>query len=865
MLALPEEGTTEEEQDDLSPLLSRRPSRQDVSRRHLRRFSVMEQGNADASSSNSKCLLQPPLRKHSSVGPGIHVRRRSSIGGQLLAAGPRGRRHSLAAAGLCGPGIESRKPEDCIHVRRRSSIGGQLLAAGPRGRRHSLAAAGLALALVRRKSSVYLQQTALQLLRKFRRAARVVLVCVHLNRLCQAVQRIKDNEADTVSYLPSSFARGGMDNFTGVENLMFNKADYKADRDSLRLSETSRAVLMSPPAGRTDDQIDHVLVELRRFKTFSQNPISMQKTFCKFGFYQSYGPKRAIVRQGQISRLFYVIISGSAIVTTWDADAHRLTVQELRRPGDTFGELTNSALREKRQTSIISRGDIELLSISAEDLVDRATASMPPENTLVSAGDFVKSPFLRGLDFLQDWPVGVLEESPESCMFQYALRGSVLTKDSQKSDWIYVITTGSCTVLKELKLVQVTGKKRGKRKRSVLDDSEVIDKFRQAHLSKSLPPLSHRYSDRKTVQKITKTNKQQTTEQTTTQNNNNLQKLTDWSNNTHKSLTVDDEELRRTQSKLSDISEEKDSVIDRTEAEKKDGQTNTEEPIPAIQVTSASPERIPYERPLKKQLSIRLPALVDSPEVNTEIDRVDPANSKGTDGPSRIPKLPVLEMSRGAYFVQTPRPRPDGPGKQVTSRVGRDVRGNDKPARVGRAKTIVQSRVQQGPRGMDAISQVAAHNRPRRKLPQGLTGKKRVTSRPGKPQLPALTKTRPAPTENKSVFVTVKTLGKGAVFGLSDFLFDEQPSLILVSNGAECVMISKKLYRRHANDELLRRLRTQIYPFPSEQELQQNLRDYVDWEAYRTDTYGGLVRSAQRRREKKQQYTVQYMGQECFR
>ncbi|KAI8512147.1 hypothetical protein Bbelb_087860 [Branchiostoma belcheri] len=468
-----------------------------------------------------------------------------------------------------------------------------------------------------------------------------------------------------------------------------------------------------------------------------------------------------------------------------------------------------------------------------QDLVDRATASMPTENTLVSAGDFVKSPFLRGLDFLQDWPVGVLEESPESCMFQYALRGSVLTKDSQKSDWIYVITTGSCTVLKELKLVQVTGKKRGKRKRSVLDDSEVIDKFRQAHLSKSLPPLSHRYSDRKT----------------------NLEKLTDWSN-TSKSLTVDDDELRRTQSKLSDISEEKDSVIDRTEAEKKDGQTNTEEPIPAIQVTSASPERIPYERPLKKQLSIRLPALVDSSDVNnTEINRVNPVNSKGTDGPSRIPKLPVLEMSRGAYFVQTPRPRPEGPGKQVTSRVGRDVRREDKPARVGRSKAIVQSRLQQGPRAMDAISQVAAHNRPRRKLPQGLTGKKRMTSRPGKPQLPALTKTRPAPTENKSVFVTVKTLGKGAVFGLSDFLFDEQPSLILVSNGAE----------RHANDELLRRLRTQIYPFPSEQELQQNLRDYVDWEAYRTDTYGGLVRSAQRRREKKQQYTVQYMGQECFR
>ncbi|CAH1273854.1 CNBD2 [Branchiostoma lanceolatum] len=819
MLALPEEGVTEEE-DDVTPLPSRRPSRQDVPRRRLRRFSVME-ANADVSSHSS---LQPQLRKHSSVGPGINVRRRSSIGGQLLAGGQRSRRHSLAASALAIPG---RSPNS-----------------GPGGK-HQL------WGLLRRKSSLYFQQTALQLLRKFRRAARVVLACVHLNRLCQAVQRIKDNEADTVSYLPSSFARGGLDNFTGVDNLMFNKADYKADRDSLRLSEMSRAVLMSPPADRTDEQIEHVLVELRRFKTFSQNPISMQKTFCKFGFYQSYGPKRAIVRQGQISRLFYVIISGS--VTTWDADTHMLTVQELRRPGDTFGELTSTAFRKKRQTSIISRADIELLSISVEDLVDRATR-MPPENTVVSAGDFVKSPFLRGLDFLQDWPVGVLEESPDSCMFQYALRGSVLTKDSQKSDWIYVITTGSCTVLKELKLVQVTGKKRGKRKRSVLDDSEVIDKFRQAHLSKSLPPLSHRYSARKTVER-TKTNKQ-TTEPTTT-TTQNLEKLTDWS---ARSLTVDDGDPRRTQSKLSDISEEKDSVI----GEKKDSQTNTEEPVPAIQVTSASPERIPYDTPLKKQLSVRLPSLVDPSDVNTGVNR---DHAKGMDEPSKIPKLPVLEMSRGAYFVQTPQPRPDG-GKQVmTSR--RDVRREDKPART-RAKAIVQSKLQQTPKTMDVISQVAAHNRPRkmdrlRKLPQSLVGKKRVTSRSNKSQLPSLTKTRPAPTENKSVFVTVKTLGKGAVFGLSDFLFDEQPSLILVSNGAECVMISKKLYRRHANDELLRKLRTQIYPFPSEQELQQNLRDYVDWEAYRNNTYSGLVRSAQRRREKKQQYTVQYMGQECFR
>lgn len=46
--------------------------------------------------------------------------------------------------------------------------------------------------------------------------------------------------------------------------------------------------------------------------------------------------------------------------------------------------------------------------------------------------------------------------------------------------------------------------------------------------------------------------------------------------------------------------------------------------------------------------------------------------------------------------------------------------------------------------------------------------------------------------------------------GLPTIVFDSQPGLCLVSNGAECVMINKALYARHCPEKLLSRLRLEV-------------------------------------------------------
>ncbi|KAL4227118.1 hypothetical protein ACF0H5_015091 [Mactra antiquata] len=89
-------------------------------------------------------------------------------------------------------------------------------------------------------------------------------------------------------------------------------------------------------------------------------------------------------------------------------------------------------------------------------------------------------------------------------------------------------------------------------------------------------------------------------------------------------------------------------------------------------------------------------------------------------------------------------------------------------------------------------------------------------------------------------FVHIQTLIKGDVWGLADIMLDDQPSFIVVSNGADCVLLSKQFYQQHCSEKLQRQLKQDLSPYPSDETLQDNLQVSVDWNEHRrcelTDT-----------------------------
>ncbi|CAC5410324.1 unnamed protein product [Mytilus coruscus] len=104
----------------------------------------------------------------------------------------------------------------------------------------------------------------------------------------------------------------------------------------------------------------------------------------------------------------------------------------------------------------------------------------------------------------------------------------------------------------------------------------------------------------------------------------------------------------------------------------------------------------------------------------------------------------------------------------------------------------------------------------------------------------------------KPEFVNIQTLTKGQVFGLADLILDPQPNFCVVSNGADCILIDKHFYMEHTTDLLKNRLRNELCPYPSEEEMQSRLQNTVDWEAYRSDIMLQTVNTVKPKRPTKQ-------------
>nr|XP_006818445.1 PREDICTED: uncharacterized protein LOC102804482 [Saccoglossus kowalevskii] len=296
-----------------------------------------------------------------------------------------------------------------------------------------------------------IQVSEMSLIDRFRRAANIVFVCVLLAK--RGNKRTKREMKDPFGNIENT-----NDTFGG---LAFNPSYFKANRQQ-RLSEEAKRILTSDRSQRTDYQLKYAQIGLRNIESFAEYPVRMQQKLCKVGWLETFEPGRCIVRQGHIAHAFYIILSGTVMVTVTDGENSRV-VCFLKR-GEAFGELA-ILNNSKRASTVISRDCVELLAISTEDFEDIFMCQGGVKNV----NDPDHHEFLSSLHFLKDWPLHLLETHPTECVFNFFRRGDVLVKDSNYSDWIYIVKSGSAYVLKKLKKVKPC-----LRKRIYSDDDGVL-------------------------------------------------------------------------------------------------------------------------------------------------------------------------------------------------------------------------------------------------------------------------------------------------------------------------------------------------------------------------------------------------------
>ncbi|XP_063286901.1 cyclic nucleotide-binding domain-containing protein 2-like [Pelobates fuscus] len=84
------------------------------------------------------------------------------------------------------------------------------------------------------------------------------------------------------------------------------------------------------------------------------------------------------------------------------------------------------------------------------------------------------------------------------------------------------------------------------------------------------------------------------------------------------------------------------------------------------------------------------------------------------------------------------------------------------------------------------------------------------------------------------IFIHIQTLRAGDIFGLAYTVFEDTVGMALVSDGAECIVISKQFFQKHMDEEYHHKLSRKIEPYPSKEMLQQKMEDYVKWKAYKS-------------------------------
>ncbi|XP_067661228.1 cyclic nucleotide-binding domain-containing protein 2-like [Haliotis asinina] len=249
---------------------------------------------------------------------------------------------------------------------------------------------------------------------------------------------------------PQTFAdMAGESDESNMKNsgLSFDPSYFKA-RKEISISSEVKHILSLPSDERSPDQVQTAMFGLQSLRSFAEYPLHMQEKLAKVAWYEVIPPKRIIIRQGHYAENFYFILSGQAVVTILIRDPKTgssvVRTATIMRKGMSFGELA-LLHRSRRTATVTSQDTVQLLTIGREDFFEIFMAGSGPDDI----PDHIK--FVSQCEFMKDWPIEKLLERPEMCLIHFFKRNVVIVKDSRVSDWLYVVKSGSCQVLKSLR------------------------------------------------------------------------------------------------------------------------------------------------------------------------------------------------------------------------------------------------------------------------------------------------------------------------------------------------------------------------------------------------------------------------------
>ncbi|XP_070559081.1 cyclic nucleotide-binding domain-containing protein 2-like isoform X2 [Ptychodera flava] len=273
------------------------------------------------------------------------------------------------------------------------------------------------------------------LVQKFRMVGKLI---GFMYRLCKKHFHVADSEKSP------QITMYGMEEREVDGDLLFDLSAFKAQKQG-KVTQEAKRILKMEPRERTPKELYHVQVALRNIESIACYPAYMHRKLAEVGWYQSFEPKRLILRQGYMPINYYFVLSGSAVVSEFNVERDRTETVGILNKGESFGEkaiLTCST----REATVVAMERIELLCIDIDDYTEIFMSG-----GLETLSQDENMEFLRSLYFLKDWPLDLLAENPKKCALSFFRKGQILVEDSANDKWIYIVKSGRCDLLKKVR------------------------------------------------------------------------------------------------------------------------------------------------------------------------------------------------------------------------------------------------------------------------------------------------------------------------------------------------------------------------------------------------------------------------------
>lgn len=222
---------------------------------------------------------------------------------------------------------------------------------------------------------------------------------------------------------------------------MFDKSNFKIQ--SFEILPIVREFFQQPTNQRDLTRIDQIQTCLNDIKPFTRLPKKLQDQLLQKACYECYPEQRTIIRQGEHSNCFYIVLSGSVIPTYKRATDGTIETLDVLKRGCTFGE-KGLMVDSTQSFTITAITPVELIVLWKDDF-----KSIYMTNDRQCSADDLR--FLKTqVPILHGFPVDRLHEIPNAIQHCHFRTSEVIAKDSRRMKHIYIVKKGSFAIWKRL-------------------------------------------------------------------------------------------------------------------------------------------------------------------------------------------------------------------------------------------------------------------------------------------------------------------------------------------------------------------------------------------------------------------------------